>query len=68
MLKIIFMLQKVLSKIYFDIISYLKNDFISLELIILERESTMEAKYLDNVNASETKGKGLEARAFHLSV
>ena len=26
-----------LSKIYFDIISYLKNDFISLELIILER-------------------------------
>ena len=56
-----------LSKINFDIISNLKYDFISLELIILERESTMEAKYLDNVNASETKGKGLEARSFHLS-
>ena len=28
----------------------LKYDFISLELIILEREHTMEAKYLDNVN------------------
>ena len=42
-----------LSKINFDIISNLKYDFIFLELIILERESTMEAKYLDNVNAFE---------------
>ena len=57
-----------LSKINFDIIYNLKYDFISLELIILERESTMEAKYLDNVNASETKGKGLEAISIHLSV
>ena len=57
-----------LSKINFDIIFNLKYDFISLELIILEKESTMEAKYFDNVNASETKGEGLEARAFHLSV
>ena len=57
-----------LSKIYFDNTYSLKYDFISLELIILERESTMEAKYLDNVNAFETKGKGLNARAFHLSV
>ena len=57
-----------LSKINFDSINTLKHDFISLELIILERESTMEAKYLDNVDASKTKGKGIEARAFHLSV
>ena len=33
-----------LSKINFDIIFTLKYDFISLELIILERESTMENK------------------------
>ena len=57
-----------LSKIYFDIILCLKYDFISLEMIILERESIMEAKYLDNANASKTKGKCLETRAFHLSV
>ena len=57
-----------LSKIYFDIIFYLKYEFISLEPIILERESTMEAKYLDNVDAFETKGKVLEVREFHLSV
>ena len=43
-----------LSKINFDIIFILKYDFISLELIILERESTMEVKYLENVNAFET--------------
>ena len=42
-----------LSKINFDIIFILKYDFISLELIILERESTMEAKYLENLNVSE---------------
>ena len=42
-----------LSNINFDSIVTLKYDFISLELIILERESTMEAKCLDNVNASE---------------
>ena len=42
-----------LSKINFDIILHLNYDFISLELIILERESTMEAKYLDHVNAFE---------------
>ena len=42
-----------LSKINFDSINTLKYDFISLELIILEIESTMEAKYLDNVNASK---------------
>ena len=60
--------HRMLSKIYFDIIFYLKYDFISLELIILETESTTEAKYLDNVDASETKGKGLEAREFCLSV
>ena len=33
-----------LSKINFDSINTLKHDFISLELIILERESTMESK------------------------
>ena len=33
-----------LSKINFDSIITLKYDFISLELIILERESTMETK------------------------
>ena len=33
-----------LSKIKFDSINTLKYDFISLELIILERESTMETK------------------------
>ena len=33
-----------LSKINYDIIFNLKYDFISLELIILERESTMEAR------------------------
>ena len=33
-----------LSKINFDIILNLKYDFISLELIILERESTLETK------------------------
>ena len=36
--------SSMLSKIYFDIIYNLKYDFISLELIILERESTMETK------------------------
>ena len=46
-----------LSKINFDIIFNLKYDFISLELIILLRKSTMEAKYLDNVNAFE-KSRG----------
>ena len=33
-----------LSKINFDSINILKHDFISLELIILERESTMEKR------------------------
>ena len=33
-----------LSKINFDSINTLKHDLISLELIILERESTMETK------------------------
>ena len=33
-----------LSKINFDSINILKNDFISLELIILERESNTENK------------------------
>ena len=33
-----------LSKITFDSINTLKYDFISLELIILERESTMEKR------------------------
>ena len=42
-----------LSKINFDTIFNLKYGFISLELIILERQNTMEAKYLDNVNVYE---------------
>ena len=40
----VFKVGVMLSKINFDIISNLKYDFISLELIILERESTMETK------------------------
>ena len=38
----------------------LNNDFISLELITLERESTKEAKLFDKNNVSKTNGKGLE--------
>ena len=36
--------RAMLSKVNFDSIITLKHDFISLELIILERESTMENK------------------------
>ena len=47
-----------LSKINLDSIIILKNDFISLELIILERESTIEIKQMDNVNVLErSRGK-----------
>ena len=47
-----------LSKINFDSINTLKHDFISQELIILERESTMENKKIDNVSVSErSRGK-----------
>ena len=48
-----------LSKIHFDTYFSIKYDFISLELIILERENTMEAQYLDNIDVFETNGKGL---------
>ena len=51
-----------LSKINFDRIITLKYDFISLELIILERENTKEAKIFDSKDVTETNGKGLEAK------
>ena len=36
----------------------LNNDFISLELITLERENTKEAKIFDSKDVFETNGKG----------
>ena len=41
-------------------ISNLNYDFISLELIILERENTKEAKLFDKNDVSKTNGKDLE--------
>ena len=45
----------------------LNNDFISLELITLERESN-KAKIFDNNDVFETNGKGLEDRTSWISV
>ena len=46
----------------------LNNDFISLELIALERENTKEAKLFDSNDVSNTNGKGLEDGTSCISV
>ena len=43
-------------------------DFISLEIIILERENTKETYLLDNNDAFETNGRGLEDGTSCISV